>query len=158
MEITQDEPVKFTFLMLGIAVMLGLIQIAGARIVLSLSGPKVSLKQALMSIGILIALLGLYSPTGSALTGMVFETSASGGRRCAVLTWTDEVPAGLGDLVSTVQGRLSQPVRLFIELDGYYRVRLQGQANKRVYLVPVAKIAAIDECEANRVQAKSKKL
>lgn len=154
MEITQDEPVKFTFLMLGIAVMLGMIQIVGAIIVLSLRGPHVSLKQALRLIGVIIALLGLYSPTGSALTGMVFETSASGGRRCAVLTWTDGVPAGLGDLVNKDQRQLSQPVRLFIELDGYYRVRLQRQTNKRVYFVPVAKVAAIDACESNRPQAK----
>lgn len=132
------------------AVGLGLLQLAGARLIAVVTKPGDSLAgAALLSIG-LVALLGIYPPSGALLAGAALQITASGARTCAVLSWTPEGAKALPRLKDSAFPNDTLPLRILVESDGHFLVRAIGEKSKRVDFIPRSVVTGIHECPAVR--------
>lgn len=143
----------FAVCVLAGATILGILQLAGARIVASVTRPGRSLATAAVAGFVSVALLGLYPPTGAHLAGAVLQATASGARPCAVLSWTTESPPAVRPLhgidgAGKIIGDKSVPLRILTEADGYYLVRKRAEnaGNKAVHFVPRPLVGAMESC------------
>lgn len=136
------------FVMCGVVgvVALCLIQLIGAKKIASVTQPEQSLATSFITGFIIVVLLGIYPPTASRLTGSMLQLTTSGGRACAVLTWTSNASVGVEAVRNSEVPGQSKSLRIFIDVDGYYLVRPIGAIGKPIYFVPRDIVSSIDDC------------
>lgn len=155
-KIARDEGgsnVVFALCVLAGTAILGIFQLAGARIIASAARPGRSLATAATAGFVTVALLGLYPPTGAHLAGAVLQVTASGARPCAILSWTTDSPPalkplhGLDDDGHVIDDQ-SVPLRILTEADGYYLVRKRAEnaGSKAIHFVPRSLVSSMASC------------
>ncbi|NWC85449.1 hypothetical protein HX793_06805 [Pseudomonas reactans] len=141
----SDSVALFAPVMFVEIVVLFLIQGLGACLVAYMNDHKNPVALAsLAALGLLIV-LGLFPVTGAKLGGLPLQASASGGRMCTVMTWSEgaKVP---GTLVDTKKPEGSIKLRVLADSDGSYIVRPWQAKEKTVSFVPHSSVAQLDEC------------
>ena len=126
-------------------VILWFIQFAGANLLLGVMQHQNPVAYVTLIAAVVISVLGLISPVSSKLAGYAFQFSASGGKPCAVFTWSSNHEVGV-DSLSQHATRNSIPLRVLAKADDYYLVRPHGTMSKAVTFVPQQAVAIIDEC------------
>ncbi|WP_339435714.1 hypothetical protein [Pseudomonas sp. EL_65y_Pfl1_R32] len=141
----SDSVVLFAPVMFAEMVVLFLIQGLGACLVACMNDHKNPVALAALSAFGLLIVLGLIPVIGAKLGGLPLQASASGGRMCTVMTWSDgaKVP---GVLVDAKKPEGSVKLRVLADLDGSYSVRPWQAKEKTVTFVPRASVAQLDEC------------
>ena len=125
------------------------LQLIGATLIASVGRTGQSFKRAL-SIGcLIIVLLGLYPPTAAWLAGSVFQLTSSGGRPCAILSF-HSIDSIEKSIIDTEYGMKSKPLRILIDVDGYFWVRPKDILSKDIYLVSHEATSRISECAADK--------
>lgn len=125
------------------------LQLIGATLIASVGRTGQSFKRAL-SIGCsIIVLLGLYPPTAAWLAGSVFQLTSSGGRPCAILSF-HSIDSIEKSIIDTEYGMKSKPLRILIDVDGYFWVRPKDILSKDIYLVSHEATSRISECPAEK--------
>lgn len=132
------------FVLFGVVVLSG-IQLGGAAFVAA-TRPEQALVRSFITGILVVIVLGIYPPTASKLMGAVLQLTASGGRACAVLTWSPDNPAVTDGVSNPEMSSQSKKLRILIDLDGYYLVRPHGVAGKKVHFIPRDIVSSIDEC------------
>jgi hypothetical protein len=137
----------FLYWVLGVFA-LGFVQLVAATVIAASIQFKISLRKAVFIAAGFIALLGICPPTGAALAGLVFQLTASGGRSCAVLSWTDKTSDGIArEIRAPGNPAQSVPVRILLEADGVYRIHKNDDPSQKIYLVPTDRVVGIDSCK-----------
>ncbi len=152
-----DDNYGVLFLAVIGCVGLFLLQLFAARYIATFSQPSRSLIKSFVVGMSTVAVLGVFPPTASWIVGGVFQFTASGMRSCAVLAWTSNSPAEINAALYKMHSsqmysrqmysRQSLPLRILIDIDGYYLVRLKDDESKLIYYVPRKNVSSIDDCQ-----------
>jgi len=138
------------FVAVSVSLLLALIQILVVVFLKKTLVRKDGLKRVVLSLFSLVFFLGLFPPTGAFLLGYVFQHASSGGRPCAVVFWVQEsTPAEVIFWANDKKPGQSKPLRILLEVDGYYVARiLDGKEikDKPVEFIPRTLVARMDEC------------
>ncbi|MCF5666070.1 MULTISPECIES: hypothetical protein [Pseudomonas fluorescens group] len=141
----SDSVVLFAPVMLAEMVVLFLIQGLGACLVTCMNDHKNPVALAsLTALGLLIV-LGLIPVTGAKLGGLPLQASASGGRMCTVMAWSEGAKAP-SMLVDAKKPEASIKLRVLADSDGSYSVRPWQAKEKTITFVPHSSVAQLDEC------------
>ncbi len=147
----RDSVVAQTLCMLGALLFLWFIQIFGAHLLLNASRHQNPIAYVTLIGAVIIGTLGLVTPVSSKLAGYAFQMSASGGKPCAIVTWSPDYNSGVGMLHDSKAGQ-SMPIRILAKADEFYYARLHNTTSKAVTFVPQRAVAIIDECPDPRVK------
>jgi len=83
------------------------------------------LKGLILILSVIIFALGVFPPSSSFMLGQVLQITSSGERSCAVVYWTQAgTPVEVKALGDEKRPDRSRPLRIFVEMDGYYIVRI----------------------------------
>jgi hypothetical protein len=145
---TQFQWMLFASYVCLAALALFCIQFIGGSVLTWLVLPQFSLKRVAIFMGTLVTLLLAFPQSGASLASAAFQLTGSGGRACVVLTWADgKADSGYAAITNKDDQNESKRLRIILEADGIYRVREVNSTSKRkIYLVPMSDIAAVDEC------------
>ena len=141
----SDSAVFFAPFMFAELVVLFLIQGCAACLVVYMRDHKNPVAFASMAAFALIVFLGLIPASGSKLGGLPLQGSASGGRVCTLMSWSDGAKV-LRVLVDADNPQRSVKLRVMADSDGSYIVRPWQAKEKTVSFVPHAAVAQLDEC------------
>lgn len=133
---------------IGIVILCPL-QLIGATLIASVSRPGQSFKRALAIGCSIIVLLGLYPPSAAWLAGSVFQLTSSGGRPCTILSF-HSIDSIEKSIINLEYGMKSKPLRILIDVDGYFWVRPKDILSKDIYLVSHEATSRISECPAEK--------
>jgi len=131
-------------------------------------------KRSILSLLLIVCVLGFWPTSGAFLFGNFLRHTASGARPCAVVFWTQTRSAAeLGDFVDKDNPDQSRPLRIFMDVDGDYIVRIltteqgkyierkqNGRKDTSVRFIPRTLVAGIDTCPslgANKQASQLKK-
>ncbi|MBA1429275.1 MULTISPECIES: hypothetical protein [Pseudomonas fluorescens group] len=141
----SDSIVLFAPFMATEMIVLFLIQGCGACMVVSMSDHENPAAPVSLVVFSLLVVLGMIPEAGAKLGGLPLQASASGGRACTLMTWTDDAKA-LRVLVDADNPQRSVKLRVMADSDGSYIVRPWQAREKTVSFVPHASVAQLDEC------------
>jgi len=83
------------------------------------------LKLLILTLSVIIFAFSVYPPSSSFMLGQVLQVTSSGARSCAVVRWTQAgTPVEVKALGDEKRPDRSRPLRIFVEMDGYYIVRI----------------------------------
>lgn len=137
-------------------ILVGLVQIGAAMFIGTLirANGSFSLAGAAVAFISLVALLGMYPPSGSWITTQVLQTTASGARPCAVLSWTTDAEKQFESLRNSTDRRKTKPLYIFAVSDGQYLVRDHDSRSKRIDFIPSSFVTGIDnDCSHQQPRA-----
>jgi len=122
-----------TYWALG-SIALGFVQLVGAKYLATLMRVGISFRKGAAIAAAVVLLLGFIPATGGALVGVAFQFTASGGRPCVVLSWAGDVEVkAFKRLQDPYQLERSLPLRILLEADGIYRIRLRDEPAGKVF-------------------------
>jgi len=118
------------------------------------------IKQLILILSVIIFALGVYPASSSFMLGHLLQITSSGARPCAVVHWTQAgTPVEVKALGDEKRPDRSRPLRIFVEMDGYYIVRIltvgkdeyverknNGRKDMSVEFIPRTLVAGIDTC------------
>jgi len=116
-----------------LCVAIGFIQIFAAKRIAKSFHSKDFLSGLMALIALVVFLLGFYPPSGAFLVERVFRMTSSGARDCVVMSWSKESPEVSQEIrLSNDDGffERSVPLRILIEADGYFFVRVHDRGKK----------------------------
>jgi len=119
------------------------------------------LKRLILIFSGIIFAFGVYPAPSSFMLGKLLQITSSGARSCAVVHWTQAgTPVEVKALGDEKRPDRSRPLRIFVEMDGYYIVRIlteeeggyvarknNGRKDMSVEFIPRALVAGIDTCQ-----------
>ncbi|MBI6633680.1 hypothetical protein YA0871_13495 [Pseudomonas paralactis] len=141
----SDSIVLFAPFMFAEMVVLFLIQGCGACMVISMNDHENPAAPVSLVVLSLLVVLGMIPEAGAKLGGLPLQASASGGRACTLMTWSDDAKV-LRALVDADNPQRSVKLRVMADSDGSYIVRPWQAKEKTVSFVPHAAVAQLDEC------------
>jgi len=136
----------------------GLFQLLAATCIARTFHSENFLRKTMVFVFALVFILGFYPPSGAFFAGSVFQMTSSGSRNCVVLSWMKENPEVSRELRFLDGGgnsNQSVPLRIFIEVDGYYVVRKyeKDKKDEPVYFIPRALVSGMKVCPSDTTPA-----
>jgi hypothetical protein len=133
-----------------IAFCVGLIQLVGAKIVVELRGLSKPVQSAALFGTTLLFLVSIFPYAGPSLARTVFQSTASGGRSCVILTMAPSAKSNFTDLKTKPDDvdSKSKELVILLDIDGMYQVRLKDRAkdDDTVYSIPKDNVIAMSSC------------
>jgi len=108
------------------------------------------------SLGVIV-FLGAMPHSASFLTGFALQTTSSGARGCAVLSWAQTEIDVVEDLVDKANPSHSINLRILADVDGYYIVRRHEdyRRSEMVYFISRRIVAGMKTCPVSKGQSVS---
>lgn len=146
----ESDGLIFTILVLT-AVALAVLQVLIVVIVESTSRNAGFFKQAMVGAVVAVSLLMIIPQSGSALTGVVLQMSASGGEKCLNLTLTPDAD-GFEKIIDTAaeDGKRTTNLKLLSGLGDVYIARQHEQDGRAVFRIPKDKVTGMQPCSKSR--------
>lgn len=124
---------------------IGVCQLGGAKLFVDLKGRRNPVRRTALVATTALAFLICLPPVGAGLAAIAFQVPASGGRACLVLNWASSAGEEVNGLRDEHNGSISKPLRLLLDADGIYQVRIRGVA-EQVRFVAHAQVAGMEAC------------
>jgi len=94
---------------------------------------------------VIVVLLGMFPFSAEYLVAHAFQAMSSGGRKCVTLTWGNAAGSDIDALRDESEPKLSKPLRIFMDANDIYQVRLAEEQDE-VYFVPHRSVIGMKSC------------
>jgi MFS family permease len=124
---------------------IGFFQIVSAHLFLHAQGHKSPVRQGALIAVFIVTSSSIFPPIGGNLASYAFQIMASGGRQCSVLRWSASPSENVAFLIEA-NGPYSKPLRILLDDNGFYQVRLKDIESDEVHFVPHTSVASMQSC------------